>query len=75
MTRGNVYLNLYKHHTCLDIRKNLSTERVINDWNKLPLEVKTAQDTKTSKIYIDKYYQDVKKNKINLMWKKTIANM
>jgi hypothetical protein len=56
MTLGNVYLDLYKHFTCLDIRKNFLIIKVINDWNKLPLEVNTAQDTTTFKIYNDKYY-------------------
>ena len=47
LTEGNICLNLFKHHTGLDIMKNFFTERVINDWNKLPLEVKTAEDTST----------------------------
>jgi hypothetical protein len=27
ITCGNVYLNLFKHHTCLDIRKNALNKR------------------------------------------------
>ena len=61
LTRGNICLNLYKHHTRLEIRRNFFTERVINDWNHLPLEVKTAQDTSTFKIYYDKFYERMKK--------------
>ena len=61
LTRGNICLNLYKHHTRLEIRKNFFTERVINDWNHLPLEVKTAEDTSTFKIYYDKFYERMKK--------------
>ena len=60
-TRRNICLNLYKHHTYLDVRKNFFTERVINDWNRLPLEVKTAEDTTTFKIYYDKYYKNMQK--------------
>jgi hypothetical protein len=44
LASGNVYLNLYKHHTHLDIKKNFSPERFIHDWIKLP-QVKIAQDT------------------------------
>ena len=60
-TRGNICLNLYKHHTRLEIRKNFFTERVINDWNQLPLEVKTAVDTTTFKIKYDMLYERQKK--------------
>ena len=61
LTRGNICLNLFKHHTRLEIRRNFFTERVINDWNQLPLEVKTAGDTQTFKIYYDKFYESKKK--------------
>jgi hypothetical protein len=54
MTSRNVYQNLYKHHTRLDVRKNFFPERVINDWNKLPLELKTAQDKTTFKFTMTK---------------------
>ena len=62
LTRGNICLNLFKHHTRLEIRKNFFTERVINEWNNLPTAVKTAEDTTTFKIYYDKHYQANKKN-------------
>jgi hypothetical protein len=56
-----------------DIRKNLFAKRVINDRNKLPMDVKTAQDTNTFKISQDKYFQDVKKTEMNLVRKKNRA--
>ena len=63
LTRGNIFLNLYKHHTHLEIRRNFFTERVINDWNQLPLEVKTAEDTTIFKINYDKFYESMKKSR------------
>ncbi len=64
VTCGNFYLNLYKHHACFRYQKEL-LYRVINDWDELPLQAKTAQDSTTSEIYYDKYFQDV--NKVTLV--------
>ena len=61
LTRGNICLNLFKRHTRLEVRRHFFTERVINDWNQLPLEVKTAEDTQTFKINYDKFYESKKK--------------
>jgi hypothetical protein len=54
--RDNVQISYGK---CLPKFFTLFTKSVTNE-NKLPLEVKTAQDT-TFKIYYGKDYQDVKK--------------
>jgi hypothetical protein len=53
-TRGKTNDNLFKQHTRLDIRKNFFTQRVINDWNKLPQELKKVDSTLTFKINYDK---------------------
>jgi transcriptional regulator of acetoin/glycerol metabolism len=54
-TRGNTNQNLFKHHVNLEIRKNFFTQRVINNWNNLPLSLKNATSTLDFKKNYDKH--------------------
>jgi len=57
-TRGNANQNLFKHHTRLEIRRNFFTQRVINSWNVLPLDVKNATSVLSFKVQYDKHEGD-----------------
>jgi hypothetical protein len=52
-TRGNTNQNLFKHHVRSEVRRNFFTQRVVNGWNSLPLEVKSAASTLAFKISYD----------------------
>ena len=55
ITRGHS-LALVKSHSRLDIRKYTFSQRVVNDWNKLPEECINATSVNMFKNKIDKYY-------------------
>ena len=54
-TRGHD-LKIYKQHTRLNVRKYFFTERIINDWNKLPKEAIKAKNINAFKNIIDKEF-------------------
>ena len=54
-TRGHS-LALVKSHSRLDIRKYTFSQRVVNDWNKLPEECINATSVNMFKNKIDQYY-------------------
>ena len=64
-TRGNVSTNLLKHHTRHKLRKNFFTQRLINQWNEMPLKFKEAKDV-TFKILYDKLCNRWKKNFVKM---------
>ena len=47
---------------------------MINDWNQLPLGVKTAKDTQTFKINDDKFYESKKKTQEKTLKMNTIMH-
>ena len=49
-------LALVKSHSRLDIRKYTFSQRVVNDWNKLPEECINATSVNMFKNKIDQYY-------------------
>ena len=55
ITRGNS-LVLVKIHSRLDIRKYTFSQRVVNDWNKLPEECINETSVNMSKNKIDQYF-------------------
>ena len=55
ITRGHS-LALVKSHSRLDIRKYTFSQRVVNDWNKLPEECINATSVNMFKNKIDQYY-------------------
>ena len=54
-TRGHS-LALVKCHSRLDIRKYMFSQRVVNDWNKLPEECINATSINMFKNRIDQYF-------------------
>ena len=67
------YLQHFKHTPEYIVNKyamNFFTERVITKWNKLPLEVKTAEDTSTFKITMASTIEKWRKMK-KKYWKRT----
>ena len=55
ITRGHS-LALVKSHSRLDIRKYTFSQRVVNDWNKLPEECINATSVNMFKNNIDQYF-------------------
>ena len=55
-TRGHD-LKIYKQHTRLNVRKYFFTERIINDWNKLPTEAIKAKNINAFKNIIKNFIQ------------------
>ena len=49
-------LALVKCHSRLDIRKHTFSQRVVNDWNKLPEECINANSGNMFKNRIDQYF-------------------
>ena len=56
--KGDGYL-LYKGRFRSDIRKNVFTERVINDWNRLPREMVESPSLEVFKRCVDGVLRDV----------------
>ena len=59
-TRGHKF-KLIKDRSRLDIRKHYFSQRVVNDWNKLPTLVVEAESVDAFKIRYDKYITKTKK--------------
>ena len=53
---GGHSLALVKSHSRLDIRKYTFSQRVVNDWNKLPEECINATSVNMLKNRIDQYF-------------------
>ena len=51
---------LISEKTRLDVRKHFFKNRVTNDWNNLPIEIRTAQSTNSFKNYYDEYLRCMK---------------
>ena len=56
-TRGHPY-KISKLHFRLDIRKNLFTQRIVNDWNILPGSAVMSASVNQFKGHIDKYLRN-----------------
>ena len=56
-TRGHS-LKIYKPHSRLNTRKNFFSQRVINDWNKLPETAVNAKNILNFKTIIDKEFRE-----------------
>ena len=63
-TRGHKY-KLNKVRNRLDIRKNFFSQRVINDWNNLPVDVVEARSLNSFKNQYDKHIHNRKNGKQN----------
>ena len=57
VTRNNGYKIVGKRFS-LDITRNFSTYRVVEEWNKLPAEVVNSDTIETFKSRLDKFYQN-----------------
>ena len=57
-TRGHSF-KLYKQQLFKDVRANVFSQRVINNWNKLPTEVVTSSNLSLFKTRCDAFYQEV----------------
>ena len=54
-TRSSAYpLNLKKNRSKLDLRNNFFSNRIVDDWNKLPTEIKESRTVKEFKNKISK---------------------
>ena len=56
-TRGHPY-KISKLHSRLDIRKSSFTQRIVNDWNRLPGSAVMSASVNQFKGHIDKYLQN-----------------
>ena len=62
-TRGHS-LALIKCHSRLDIKKYTFSQRVVNDWNKLPEECINATSVNMFKNRIDRYFVKTRREKV-----------
>ena len=56
-TRGHPY-KIHKLHSRLDIRKYSFTQRIVNDWNRLPRSAVMSASVNQFKGHIDKYLRN-----------------
>ena len=54
--RGHIY-KIVKNSFCLDVRKNLFSNRVVDAWNELPQYVDDVENVNSFKARLDKFYQ------------------
>ena len=59
-TRGHKF-KLIKDRSRLDIRKHYFSQRIVNDWNKLPTSVVEAESVNAFKNRYDRYITETKK--------------
>ena len=55
-TRGH-HMKLYKCHTRLNVQSTFFTQRVVNSWNNLPLEVVSAHSVSSFKSKLDDFWR------------------
>ena len=58
-TRGHSK-KFYKERCRLDIRKNIFSQRVVNDWNSLPESLIGAEDLDSFKAGLEEFWEDEK---------------
>ena len=56
-TRSNDY-KLYKHFSHLNCRKHFFSQRIINDWNKLPCDIIESSNIWTFKSKLDIFWKN-----------------
>ena len=56
-TRGHP-LKLFKKRCCLNLRKNYFSQRVIDQWNGLPIHLVTVPSLNTFKSRLNKFWKD-----------------
>ena len=49
-------MKLFKHHTRLNVRSTFFTQRVINSWNNLPLDVISVNSVSSFKLRLDEFW-------------------
>ena len=57
-TRSNGY-KLYKHFSHLNCRKHFFSQRIINDWNKLPCDIIESPNIWTFKSKLDIFFENL----------------
>ena len=57
-TRGHEF-KLVKSKVRTDIRKYFFSQRIVDDWNKLPKSVVDSSSLETFKLKLDKYFEEV----------------
>ena len=58
-TRSTTECMLVPEKSRLDVRKNFFTSRIVNDWNKIPLEIRTAPSINSFKNNYDLYASEL----------------